>query len=192
MKNKIYSKLFQYVDPKSWVKNSIGTNGDYSYTSDFYPEYKLEFYSTGIVWIYKLYPKESVSYGSYTRYSSHTCHTGFVTLNVGGKILFSIILSVILFFVKGLLLAGLPLLIYISLILGFSYILTYFLYSVFNWKIYMSFRKAQYSITNAKKIIEKEELEKLNNDIVKIVNNTLSKNPKMARKTKLEKIKKFF
>jgi hypothetical protein len=61
-----------------------------------------------------------------------------------------------------------------------------FLFSIFNWKIYLSLRKAQ----NCEKLKIKDDHEKLEKEIIQIVNQAVAKNPKLARKKKLLQLEK--
>lgn len=180
MKNKIYSKLFEFVDPKTWVKYGRDIE------SSFYKEYKLKFTLGELGWKYKIYPSYSYSNGGY---DSSSCYSGLVTLNKSGKSLVSTAIFlfgfIILYFVLGVRSY------YVYILTGMiSVFSSFFIISIWNWKIYKALRKAQYHINNAIKIKTEEDEEKLNKEINNIVNTTIAKNPKLARKTKLEKLKK--
>jgi hypothetical protein len=88
MKNKIYSKLFQFCDPKSWAK--IFSTEIKGYSSSFYPEYKLEFKCEGIIWRFLVYKKQYYN----NSYEDIPSHKGFVTFNKTGKfVVFTIFYS---------------------------------------------------------------------------------------------------
>jgi hypothetical protein len=188
MKNKIYSKLFQFVDPKSWKKE------DRDITSSFYLEYKLSFRSEGMFWKYHIAP----GYETYSGVPSYgnVIHNGIVTLNVGGKILFSSIFFLFLYII--FLLCDCqncikePLLNIGAILL--SFFISNILFPIFNWKLYISFRTARYYIKNMTLIASLQEQDELNEKIVSIINNKAAENPKLARKTKLKKLndKKLF
>lgn len=180
MKNKIYSKLFEFVDPKTWVKYGRDIE------SSFYKEYKLKFTLGELGWIYKIYPYSRYSNDSY---DSSTCYSGVITLNKSGKILVSTAIFLVGFIILYFLLGVKSYYVYI-LVGMLSIFFSFFIISVWNWKIYKALRKAQYHINNAIKIKTEEDEEKLNQQINNIVNTTIAKNPKLARKTKLEKLKK--
>lgn len=187
MKNKIYSKLFEFVDPKSWI---ISSHVNKTLESTFYTEYKLVFKNKDFSWYYYIYPNDTNKY-SRNEYSSSYSYQDLVTLNVSGKISISIATFIILFLIFWFGFDIKSSLLYI-LCLIFSIISSFFMFSIWNWKIYKALRKAQYNINNAEKIKEKEKEKKLNEEIVGIVNAAVAKNPKLARKTKLQKIKKKF
>lgn len=179
MKNKIYSKLFEFVDPKTWTK--YGSDIE----SSFYKEYKLKFTLGELVWRYKIYPSYSYSNGGY---DSSSCYSGLVTLNKSGKIIVST--AIFLFGFITLYILGVRSYYVYILTAILSVFFSFFIISIWNWKIYKSLRKAQYHINNVIKIKTEEDEERLNQEINKIVNTTIAKNPKLARKTKLEKLKK--
>jgi len=181
MKKKIYSKLFQFCDPKSWYKD----NGHL--VSTFYKEYKLDFEKKNYTWICKISPSSNHN-GSY--YSPTYIRT--VTFNKTGKIFASISTFIFLMILHVLILDKETYFYLYPCYVIFSVIFPFLMFSIFNWKIYMAFRIASYQIKNKDKIEEKERLKKLNSQIVEIVNNTLAKNPKYARKTKLNKLKNIF
>lgn len=197
MKNKIYSKLYKFCDIKTWAKDVQQNNRavcKIKYYTKFYKEYKLEFQNTHTGWFYVLYK------GSYNDYECNASHKGLVTLNKTGKFLMTFGM---LIFIAGIrwLLYGYNLIIpnhpqqllNLAIILGFvafSILFSFLCISIFHWKFYMILRKVQYYIRNKDNIKRKEEEEELNKTIVTIVNNTMSKNPKLARKTKLEELKK--
>jgi hypothetical protein len=190
MKNKIYSKLFEFAEPKNWYVKR--TSSGKIIRNDFYKEYRLEFFTNGLVWSYKLYPYHP--YNS-DKYSDTSCHSGFVTLNIGGKILMSIVyFMLIMLFESNFTEFSIKFTLFHFLIYSINIISAIFLsfisFSIFNWKLYLSLRKAEYHIRNAESIRKKEEDEKLEQDIVKIVNDTIAKNPKLARKIKLKNIEK--
>jgi len=186
MKNKIYAKLFQFCDPKSWEKQ----NYPKKFTSTFYKEYKLEFKCNDLGWYYLLYKRYPID--TYTnRYNDNAEHTGFITPNKIGKFLFvlsGIFLLLILQSIFSSFDFNLRQLFIIVYEMIFFSVLSFFIFSIFNWKIYLSLRKAQ----NIEKIKLKESNEVLDKEIVEIVNNTIAKNPKLARKTKLKNLNKKF
>jgi len=187
MKNKIYSKLFQFCEPKSWVKRE-NTIEPTNYSSAFYPEYKLEFKCEGLVWRYYIYKKQYYN----NSYEDRYCHKGFVTFNKTGKLLFLLIFFG--FFVLFNSVVGNTIflqpkiisLIILFLFLTIAHFLSKLVLSIFNWKIYLALRKAQ----NCEKLKIKDDHEKLEKEIVQIVNQAVAKNPKLARKKKLLQLEK--
>lgn len=179
-KRKIYSKLFKFASQSSWILDKNSTSKTKIY-SCFFVEYTLEFISDGTVWKYKIYNGRN-----FNEYNID--YSGIVTFNKSGKILITIIISLIsiillrIYSING----------YYPIIISFisSYLLSYFLISIFNWEIYKSFRKAKYAVYNVEKIKKKEENNKLNNRIINIVNNTIAKDLKLSRKIKLNKLNK--
>lgn len=172
MSRKIYSRLFKFANIKSWKKS-----GD-DYSSSFYNEYVLDFKCKDLWWEYNIRK---------SGYSSSPLHTGIVTLNMGGKTVFTLCLSVILFAIVATL--GYNYKFYISSIF-LSYILSFFALSIFNWSIYLTFKKVLYNIENAKEIRKKEEEEFLRQELVRVVNRTMANDPKFARRTKLKQLNK--
>ena len=166
---KIYSKLFEFSDPKSWVKNSDGM------ISEFYNNYKLKIYNSDLGWFYKI-----------DKYYS-TISSGLITLNFGGKILFSICGYVILI---GLLTLFFKFYMWYLFTLPIIYALSYIAFSIWNYKIYIAFRKIKYNIDNAQKFKKIEEQEKKEQEILNLLNETMKKNPKFSRKNKLDKLNK--
>lgn len=176
MKNKIYSKLFKFCEIKSWQKE--GTD---KIISEYYNyEYRLEFKCDELGWFYKVYRG---------RYCGTATHSGLITLNIGGKILFTLVLSIIasLILWQGFKVTNYP--DFIGIVIC-SFILSFFAFSIFNWSIYQSLRKAQYYIRNANKIRAKENDELIRQEIIGVVNKKIESNPKLARKTKLIQLKK--
>jgi hypothetical protein len=180
MKNKIYSKLFEFVDPKTWTKNFMRME------SSFYGEYNLVFECSDLTWEYKVYPLKTYDKN---KYNDNPSHKGIVTLNKSGKVVFTIAFFLFAFIYPFAILHSKNIYLYSLILLG-SIAISFFIVSIFNWKIYKTFRLAQYYIKNKEKIEKKEETEKLNNDIVELINKTISKNPKLARKTKLKHLNK--
>jgi hypothetical protein len=188
MKNKIYGKLFEFCDPKSWVKYSISGK----YTSTFYDQYELELKCGDLGWYYLLYKSYSGRNGR-KEYETSSCHEGFITLNIGGKVLFT--LTIVMFTYLISVIFNVPItfdikhiLMYLGYIV-FVVFLSFFIFSINNWKIYKALRRAQ----NIEKIKSKESDEILNTEIVQIVNSAVANNPKLARKNKLKKLnKKYF
>ena len=171
-KNKIYSRLFKFADIKSWVKS------DDDYISQFYKEYILEFKCKELHWEYNIRK---------SGYSTSSLHKGFVTLNMGGKTIFTSCLSIILFSICVILDYDYKFYIASAII---SYVLSFFAFSIFNWSIYLTFRKVRYNIKNAKKIEQKEKDDILRRELIAVVNRTMSNDPKFARRTKLKQLNK--
>lgn len=196
---KTYSKLFEFCDIKSW------TSDNYSYYSEYYKEYKLEFLNGDACWIYKVYPANYLhSRGEFIAngYCSGCCHEGIVTLNGLGKIFCTLVLFFIFILIQTTIFKVdlfpnesflVILKLHYKLYLGYiflSYFISNFIYSIFNWKIYRILRKVEYVITHAKTIKEKEDQEILDQKIVSIVNNKVSSDPKLARRIKLKQLNK--
>lgn len=143
--------------------------------SEFYENYKLKIYNSDLGWFYKV-----------EKYYS-TVSSGLITLNLGGKILFSI-------GVYGLLIGILTLFFHFHMwylfTLPITYALSYISFSVWNYKIYIAFRKIKYNIDNAQKFKKIEEQEKKEQEILNLLNETMKKNPKFSRKNKLDKLNK--
>jgi hypothetical protein len=106
---------------------------------------------------------------------------------MGGKAVFTIILSLIFLAIVAIFDYNFK--IYIASVI-FSYILSFFAFSIFNWSIYLTFRKVRYNIKNAKEIKKKEEDEILKKELIKVVNRTMANDPKLARRTKLKQLNK--
>lgn len=179
MKNKIYIKLFEFCDQKSWT-----LRGSNIYESTFYEEYKLEFRCEDICWYYTVYPRKYSKYSD--SYDEEPEYIGAITLNNLGKFFYSLIMFGILFGIK--LWIGIDG--YIWLLPIISIFLSYFQISIFNWKFYKSLKLVKYTIDNIQTIREKESEEELNNQIVEIVNKKMGENPRLTRKEKLKQIKK--
>ena len=190
MKNKIFAKLFHFADSKFWKKESSN-----KIVSSFYKEYKLEFLNEGLGWYYRLYRGIGTSYSGNNEYSNHADHKGFITLNKGGKITVSSILFFLFLIIEiwvfdislDFTLKSLPKYLITA---SASLFASYFIFSIFNWKIYKSLRKAIYNINNSEIIKQQEEEIELDKKIVTIINKKVTENPKLARKTKLKELNK--
>lgn len=176
MKNKIYSKLFKFSNIKYWERE-----GSTNYVSKFYNEYKLEFHSEGPFWFYKIYKRKTIDARPIE------IHKGLVTLQLGGKIMATTIMT-FLYVIASLVLSQYKFHInYNVIVFAISlFILSYLALPIFNWSIYRTLRKVQYYINNKKRIEEKEEEEILMTEVVSIINKKIASDPKLARKTKLK------
>lgn len=187
MKNKIFSKLFKYADLKSWYKNGSTYYSDYYFNNGENNSYKLEYICNDLAWTYKVYRKD--------KWTDSKLYEGIVTLNKGGKTLFIITICIVTAiglsiygaYTKKYLLTNLK---FDLLFLMFSYLLSFFAFSIFNWSIYRKFRKVQYYVKNSKKILEKERDDLLEEEIIQSINLKISKDPKLARKIKLQELEK--
>ena len=113
-----------------------------------------------------------------------------MTLNLGGKVLLTMFLTLASVLCQKLVFDyalgfNLKTFLLVTIYISLSYIFSMLVFSIRNWKIYMALRVAK----NCEKLKIKEE-EKLNEHIVKIVNETIAKNPKLARKKKLLQLNK--
>lgn len=188
MKRKIYAKLFKFTPSKSWenTEKSVSTTTKKTIVSYFYNEYTLEYINDGMFWNYNVYQGRNT-------YHSYEINSGIVTLNKTGKLLVTALfycISLIVFnsFTK----IDTTYVIQLEII-AISYLLSYFIFSIFNWKIYRTFRRAKYAANNVKKLQKKEEEEKLYDEVTNIVNRTIARDPKLARKIKLNQLnKKYF
>lgn len=199
MKNKIYAKLYEFCDIKTWVKDTDKDN-HIKYYSKFYKEYKLEFQNKECGWFYKIY-----KFDKYSEYEINSCQKKLVTLNKTGKFLMALGILLLIGSVRWIL-YGLNMIIpnnyfyifgfipnsllYIFGFIAFSFLFSFLCISIFNWKFYRSLRKVQYFIRNKDNIKKREEDEALDKYIVTVINDTIAKNPKLARKTKLEQLNK--
>lgn len=132
----------------------------------FYNNYKLKIYNSDLGWFYKI-----------DKYYS-TISSGLITLNFGGKILFSIC-------GYGILIGLLTL--FLSFICGIyshylSYALSYIAFSIWNYKIYIAFRKIKYNIDNAQKFKKIEEQEKKRARNFKFIKRNYEKKSKIFKK----------
>jgi len=176
-KNKIYGKLFEFCDVRTW------SYIDGVYFSNFYKEYKLTFCNDGFGWFYCLYPYK------YNDYASKHTYKGLVTLNKTGKVFMTLGLLTIILCTGKFFYDFIP--VYFIIISSlFSFLLSFFYISIFNWKLYIALRKVQYFIRNEDNIKKREEDELLDKNIISIVNDTIAKYPKLARKTKLNQLNK--
>lgn len=194
-----YLRLFDFCDIKSWTADKN------SYNSKYYKEYKLEFLSGDTCWLYRVYPASyTYSHSEYipTGYISEYCHQGIVTLNGLGKFIWTWSMFISFLLIQNYIFK-VPVFPYDNLIMNLnnhcvlyigyifvSHILSLFIYSVFNWKLYRILKKVEYVINNAQAIKEKEDQEILYKKIVSIVNNKVSTDPKLARRIKLKQLNK--
>lgn len=187
-KKNIYAKLFKFTPSKSWYNSekSVSLSTKKNIVSNFYNEYTLEYINDGaMLWCYNVYSGRS------TYHNSHI-NTGIVTLNKTGKFLFAIAVFFILSIILTLADIKRDIYMHIGLIAG-SYLLSFIVVSIFNWKIYRTFRRAKYAANNVKKIQRKEEDERLYDEVTSVVNKTIARDPKLSRKIKLNQLnKKYF
>ena len=145
MRNKIYAKLYEFCDIKTWVKDT-DKDDNVKYYSKYYKEYKLEYQNKNCGWFYKVF--KATSYGN--DYESNPCHKGLVTLNKFGKFLTTIGLLSIITLIR-LILYGtnlIPSYTLIFLFIAGSILFSFLFVPIFNWKFYIYLRKVQYFIRN--------------------------------------------
>lgn len=178
MKKNIFSGLFTYSDIRSW--RQVIEKGDLYYRSNFYPEFPMEFRKEGLAWYYKV-GRISNENGS------------ILTLNKLGKCIWGFIIFLIISITHRVIVDTFYIdvnsKIYIFYLV-LSYFLTYFVVSIFNWKIYKIFRKVDYAVNNVEKIKKQEENKILKEKIDALIEKKMSENPRLSRKNKIKKLEK--
>lgn len=189
-KHKIYSKLFEFSDIKSW--KSTGINEDKKYYSESYTEYKLEFKKCKYFWQYNVYPNRNSSYNS-KKYSDYSDFVGYLVPKFSHKISWTIapfiahcVISATIIKPEHFFNINLILSLLIPFILFFGIYPMIFMLK--NWKIYKTFFNAKYSNSRYDKIVEIEADAKLNDKINNTINSSLD--PKTLRKNKLLNLNK--
>lgn len=177
-KKKIFLKLFNFSDIKTWVRSSKK-----KYYSKSYEEYKLTFERSDFWWSCKVYTENR--YGD-NGYNSKDCFNCDIIPRITLSLLMQLIVFVLFLLVfLGRDVFGLTSMDFIkSVIASFIVYLYTIFYFIKNYKVYRVFRKVLYRCNNEEKILEQEKEKELNAHVVELINSKLEPNVKRAKKLK--------